>query len=84
MAKSNWPDASLQLNVTVLATKEGEGSCFTPLTNAKQERDAVIHALIEKFNGVQDPGLGGGVVIIPLLDMSEEGPSVELWIHDWE
>jgi len=54
-----------------------------PLTG--DEKNAIIHRLIEKFDGAQDPALG--TVVIPLLGPplpEEEGPAVQLWIHDWE
>jgi hypothetical protein len=81
MGKSNWPDISMQLDVTVLAIKHDENGGLAPLT--KEEQEAIIHALIKKFNGTQDPATG--TVIILLLDkVNSFGPSVQLLIHDWE
>jgi len=73
MTKTKRVPAEMQLDVT-LYTEDGG----TPLIGAA--RDAVIVRLMEKFGGVQAPGIG--TVIIPVLE--ENGITVQLWIHEWE
>jgi len=75
MAKSKIPEPERQLDVTVYAADTKGG---LPLTG--EAKKAVIHRLIEKFDGIQDHALG--TVVIPLLE--ESGVTVQLWIHEWE
>ena len=56
MSKSKWPDARLQLDVTCLVVKTGHDGEDKLLST--EERNALIHKLIEKLGGVQAPGTG--------------------------
>jgi hypothetical protein len=78
MSKSKWPDARLQLDVTCLVVKTGHDGEDKLLST--EERNALIHKLIEKLGGVQAPGTG--VVILPIL--KDDDFQVSLWVHDWE
>jgi len=78
MSKSKWPHPDNQLDVTLFVGGKGT----EPLS--REDRDKVIHALIDQFGGVQDPGLGGGVVIIPVPLEGMGDVEVQLWVHDWE
>jgi hypothetical protein len=50
---------------------------------SKDEKDAIIHAMIEQFGGVQDHAMGTVVIPIPLEGI-DPNVTAQLWIHEWE
>ena len=76
--KTDWPKPEVQLRATVFAAPV-RGTVLS-----EEKRDQLIHRLIEKYDGVQDNGLGGGVVIIPLYeDDNQDNLFCQLWLYEW-
>jgi hypothetical protein len=65
-----------RLRATLYAAKGDE-----PLP--AEDRNAVIHAMIDQFDGVQDHALGTVVIPVPLDGLDPEIVA-QLWIHEWE